>query len=103
MHNLTDAKDKSRSSISYTTADYKPELQISLAFGKYDDNQDGIREIQRGIIDFVKQYQEHFSDYPYMFHISGRDAYAPMLVACSHKERYLKAIEKKFKLDIGVN
>ena len=101
--NLTDAKDKSRSSISYTAADYKPELQISLAFGKYDDNQDGIREIQRGIIDFVKQYQEHFSDYPYMFHISGRDAYAPMLVACSHKERYLKAIEKKFKLDIGVN
>ena len=42
MYNLTDAKDKSRSSISYTTADYKPELQISLAFGKYDDNQDGI-------------------------------------------------------------
>ncbi|MGN0347811.1 MAG: HAD family hydrolase [Lachnospiraceae bacterium] len=101
--NLTEAKDKSCSSTSYTIVDYIPELQISLGFGKYDDNQDGIREIQRGIMDFVKHYREHFSDYPYMFHISGRDAYAPMLVACSHKERYLKAIEKKFSLNIGVN
>lgn len=101
--NQTGGKDTSCSCTSYTSVDYMPEPDITLAFGKYDANQEGIREIQRGIMDFVKQYQEHFADYPYMFHIAGRDAYAPMLVACSHKERYLKAIEKKFSLDIGVN
>ncbi len=38
-----------------------------------------------------------------MFNISGRDAYAPMLVAASHNERYLKAIEKRFDLKINVD
>ncbi|MDD6157488.1 MAG: hypothetical protein PUB52_10785 [Lachnospiraceae bacterium] len=40
---------------------------------------------------------------PYMFRISGRDAYAPMLVAASHHEKYLKEIEKRFALEIQVN
>lgn len=38
-----------------------------------------------------------------MFRISGRDAYAPMLVAASYDERYLKMIEKRFQLEIAVN
>ena len=38
-----------------------------------------------------------------MFRISGRDAYAPMLVAASYNERYLKEMEKKFQLEIAVN
>ena len=50
-----------------------------------------------------KEYRERFKEFPYMFHISGRDAYAPMIVAGSHKERYLRTIEKKFNLEINVN
>lgn len=74
-----------------------------LHFGKYDENQEGIREIQRGILDFAGQYLEHFGDAPYLFHISGRDAYAPMLAAAGHKEKYLKAIASRFALDIQVS
>ena len=79
------------------------ELDITLAFGKYDTNVEGIRQIQRGIMDFVKEYHRRFKDFPYMLQISGRDAYAPMLVAASHNERYLKEIRKRFDLDINVN
>lgn len=82
---------------------YLNALDITLEFGKYDYNPEGIREIQRGILDFANQYQEHFGAFPYMFRISGRDAYAPMLVAASYNERYLKAMEKRFQLEIAVN
>lgn len=81
----------------------KGSQKIKLNFGKEDKNQEGIREIQRGILDFVDAYSDHFKDFPYMFEISGRDAYAPMLLASGHKEKYLKAIEKKFSLEVGVN
>ena len=83
--------------------EYREDLDISLGFGKCDANPDGIREIQRGILDFVREYHDHFREFPYMFRISGRDAYAPMLVAASHHEKYLKAIEKRFALEIQVN
>lgn len=76
---------------------------VKLKFGKYDENQEGINEIQKGILDFVRQYRDHFKDFPYMFQVSGRDAYAPMLLAASHNEKYLKKIEKKFRLEINVN
>lgn len=75
----------------------------TLTFGRYDANQDGIRSIQRGILDFVSDYRTHFKDYPYMFNISGRDAYAPMLVAASYDEKYLKTMEKKFGLNVNVD
>ena len=77
--------------------------EVQLNFGKYDKNLDGIREIQRGISNFVQQYCERFAAFPYLFQISGRDAYAPMLVAASYNEKYLKAIEKLFHLQINVN
>lgn len=76
---------------------------VRLDFGKSDANRDGIMNIQRGILDFVKEYYSHFKDFPYMFNISGRDAYAPMLVAAGHNEKYLKAVKKRFDLDINVN
>ena len=82
---------------------YLKSLDITLAFGKCDANLKGIREIQKGIMDFVKEYHEHFKDFPYMFHISGRDAYAPMLVAGSHNEKYLKEMEKRFHPEINVD
>ena len=76
--------------------------KVKLCFGKEDQNQKGIQEIQQGILDFVEEYTTHFQDFPYMMDISGRDAYAPMLVAASHNERYLKAIDNKFALEINV-
>lgn len=76
--------------------------EIELCFGKLDENQKGIREIQKGILDFADQYREHFEDFPYMFAVSGRDAYAPMLLAAGHKEKYLRAIEGRFALEINV-
>ncbi len=81
---------------------YVKETDISLRFGKVDDNQNGICEIQRGILDFVKLYAAHFKEYPYMMNISGRDAYAPMMVAAGYGERYLKKIEKMFSLELNV-
>ena len=80
----------------------KNEEQVKLAFGKYDKNQDGIRRIQQGIFDFAEDYKKHFGNFPYMLQISGRDAYAPMLVAASNKERYLKKIKKRFSLEVHV-
>lgn len=74
-----------------------------LRFGKYDDNQDGIRLVQKGILDFVQDYFALFGDDSYMLNISGRDAYAPMIVASSKDEKYLKAISKRFNLDVNVN
>lgn len=74
-----------------------------LHFGKYDENQEGVREIQRGILDFAGQYLEHFKDVPYLFHISGRDAYAPMLAAAGHREKYLRAMASRFEPDIQVS
>lgn len=76
--------------------------EIRLEFLKPEKNQEGILEIQKGILDFVKDYQEHFSDVAYLMNISGRDAYAPMLVAASHEEAYLQEINKSFDLAIGV-
>ena len=71
-------------------------------FGKKDFNSKGISEIRLGIIDFVEEYSRRFEKYPYMMNISGRDAYAPMIVAASHNEKYLKEIEKMFKPIVGV-
>ena len=76
--------------------------KVKLDFGDYDENIEGIKEIQRGILDFVREYHVHFESFPYMFRISGRDAYAPMLVAASHDERYLREMEKRFSLEVNV-
>ena len=75
---------------------------VRVCTGAYDANQPGIREIQRGILDFVEQYAARFAAFPYMLHISGRDAYAPMLVAASRREAYLKAMKKRFDLHVNV-
>lgn len=79
-----------------------------LRFGDYDDNLEGIKEVQQGILDFIREYMNHFGSpkdgrYTYMYNISGRDAYAPMIVAASHNEKYLKTIEKKFNLNVNVD
>lgn len=79
-----------------------PDKTVKLCFGNYDANLSGISEIQNGILDFVRAYQRHFQEFPYMYHISGSDAYAPMLIAAGNDEKYLKAVEKRFSLEIHV-
>lgn len=79
------------------------DLDVWLHFGKLDANQNGIKEVQKGILDFVDLYLEHFAEFPYMLSVSGRDAYAPMVVAASHDEHYLKMIEKLFALEVNVS
>ena len=76
--------------------------EVKLRFGKTDANPDGIRQVQAGILDFAKEYVECFGHIPYMFQISGRDAYAPMMVAASKNEKYLKKMKARFDLIAGV-
>ena len=71
-------------------------------FGAPDANQEGSRRIQEGILAFAREYLRRFGDSP-MLDISGRDAAAPMLLALSHGERYLKEIARRFSVEINVD
>ena len=80
---------------------------IGYDFGNYDDNLEGIKETQQGILDFCRDYMDSFGSpvdgpYKYLYNISGRDAYAPLLAASGNKEIYLKTIRDKFKLEPNV-
>ncbi len=77
--------------------------EIWLRFGREDENKKGIEQIQKGILDFVENYKDAFFKYPYMFRISGRDAYAPMLLAAGRQEKYLRAIAGKFDGQVNVD
>lgn len=76
--------------------------EVLYLFGKMDANPEGMKEIQNGILDFVRDYQKHFSRYPYLFCVSGRDAYAPILAASGNKKAYLKTLKKKFEFEANV-
>lgn len=76
--------------------------EVLYLFGKMDANPEGMKEIQNGILDFVRDYQKHFSGYPYLFCVSGRDAYAPILAASGNKKAYLKTLKKKFEFEANV-
>ncbi len=80
---------------------------LGYDFGDYDDNLEGIKETQQGILDFCKDYITAFGSpengqHKLLYRISGRDAYAPILAASGNKEKYLKAIRDKFKLEPNV-
>ena len=75
----------------------------ALKFGDLDYNTEGMKEIQKGILDFSRIYSDYFKNFLYMFRISGRDAYAPMLAAYSNDAAYLKSIEQLFDFELGVN
>jgi hypothetical protein len=76
--------------------------EVLYLFGKMDVNPKGMKEIRSGILDFVRDYQKHFSGYPYLLCVSGRDAYAPILAASGNKKAYLKALKKKFEFEANV-
>ena len=82
--------------------DFDENGDVKLEFGKRDFNQEGIAEIQNGIRDFADDYTARFKGYPNMFNISGRDAYAPMLLAAGNDEEYLRMIEEKFDLQVNI-
>lgn len=88
----------------FTGFDWADEMKetVKFRFGKMDANQEGIVQVQEGVLQFIDEYLEHFKDIPYMTNVSGRDAYAPMLVAASNKEKYLKKMRDRFHLVIGV-
>ena len=76
---------------------------VGFKYGNKENNIKGIEDIQQGIKDFAEDYMAHFKEFDFMLNISGRDAYAPMIVAASKNERYLKAVYKGFNLDMDVN
>lgn len=43
-------------------------------------------EIQKGIIDFTKDYMKNFKHFKYLYNISGQDAYIPFRFLMSNKE-----------------
>lgn len=84
-----------------------PDGSVGYDFGSYDDNLDGIRDVQAGIRAFATDYMEAFGSpsdgkYKELYRISGRDAYAPIIAASSRNEKYLKAVESKFELEPNV-
>ncbi len=72
-------------------------------FGVTDVDPEKALQIRQGILDFVEEYSTRFKDFPQMFRISGRDAYAPLLTVTGQNEKYLREIEKRFHLQVNVD
>ena len=80
---------------------FDEDQEVKLQFGDTDVNIDGMKQIQSGIIDFAKAWIRHFGDNKRMARISGRDAYAPLIVMLNHK-KYLEEIDCMFHLNANV-
>lgn len=65
-------------------------------------DQELIKEIQQGIIDFIDDYSRIFHSEPSMFGISGNDAYAPFYLAVSNGEKYFKLVLKALKFQENI-
>lgn len=64
-------------------------------FKKKPSSAGEIREIHRGILDFVQQFLEAEQRLDVNLPISGRDAYAPMLIPCSRgNKKFMKGLER---------
>ena len=63
-----------------------------LVFDHEAENDMYIREIQKGELDFIRNYLHSFSNYPYMRNISGSDAYTPFMDAMRHSQRYIDKV-----------
>ena len=68
---------------------------VTCRFKETPPGADSIREIHRGVLDFVGQLLETERQIGWELPISGRDAYAPMLLACSRKnKKFMKGLEE---------
>ncbi len=54
--------------------------EVEIRQGKLPVDVKGVRKIQEGILDFVNQWDSLPGSLKRLIHISGRDAYAPMLI-----------------------
>lgn len=63
-----------------------------FVFDNATENETYIEEIQKGEREFIQEYVETFREYPYMFNISGSDAYAPFMDAMQHSKKYIDRI-----------
>ena len=77
------------------------EGNVDLKFGKMDENTSGMKEIQEGILDFAAAWNKHFGADHGFAQISGRDAYAPLIVMLNHK-KYLEEVDQMFHLHANV-
>ena len=77
---------------------------INFLFAPKESHEKEVREIQKGILDFVADYQKYFGDFTAkgQGNISGRDAYAP-LVLLLKDTAFQKKLEKAFLWDIREN
>lgn len=76
--------------------------KLAAVLSAPDVDERAVGEIWQGIIDFVEEYQLHFEGCAINEYISGRDAYAPMMVAAGQNEQYLKHMLAGFKMNIDV-
>ncbi len=75
--------------------------KVILKFGKKDSNETGMRQIQKGILDFSGEWMRHFGKNNPLGMISGRDAYAPLALMLGNKA-FLKEIAGIFHLNANV-
>lgn len=75
---------------------------LKAVLSKPDVKEEAVNEIWNGIIDFVEEYMTHFGDCRLNEHISGRDAYAPMLAAAGKNESYLKNLRRNLNIEVDV-
>lgn len=76
----------------------------NLLFAPREKHEDEIRQIQEGILDFVSDYQKYFGDFTAKGwgEISGRDAYAPLLLLLGDTG-FQRKLEKAFFWEIREN
>ena len=67
--------------------------KIKLEFVEEKTDKEKLAEVQKGIIEFVKDYTKHF-EHQQFWKISGSDAYAPFMMCTQFNEKYLKYISK---------
>lgn len=80
------------------------EGHINFLFAPREKHEKEICQIQQGILDFVGDYQKYFGDFieKGWGEISGRDAYAPLLLLLGDTG-FQKKLEKSFFWDIRKN
>ena len=73
--------------------------EVGFEFGKKDGNQEGIVELQKGILDFVTWFQDKA---PNLENISGSDVYQIMLFLQEKNRGCVEKIMKSFDQVMGV-
>ena len=73
-------------------------------FGRKEGHESEIRQIQEGIMDYVRDYQRFFGEFlsDGIGEISGRDAYAPLLLFLGDR-RAQRELEASFHWDTDQN